>query len=265
MRLNSAIRILAAAAALLSTGLPSRGWGATGHKIVVALAQRHLTQNTGTALSQLFSYDYIDDASWADKHRKDEEYLFTDSYHTMAMNKDYLYDPGWRSWSGGDCVTGLDFFDWNLSHRQQLHLTDSVCVFNVRMVLHVVGDMHCLCHSYVMPEKNLWDCTYKGTAYTYHSFFDKAPELMYEGLTPAKVAAKIDTWPEERIKACGQGTFIDWAQECCTRDKIIYDVNPYGTATLDPDTLEKTGPAVVEALQYAGYRLAYLLNKYFDK
>ena len=43
----------------------------------------------------------------------------------------------------------------------------------------------------------------------------------------------------------------------------IYEVNPYGTKVLDPDSVEKLRPAAEEAMQVAGYRLAMLLNKCF--
>ena len=240
------------------------GWGSFGHKVVAELAVRQLTPKARARIAQLLPGGIVDEASWADQHRHDEEYAFTDSYHTMAMNHDCAYDPGWRMWRGGDCVTGLYFVDYNLQYQSRLSLTDSVKVFNIRMLVHIVGDMHCLGHGYMMPEENHWDCTFESETTTYHIVVDKAPSRIYKNMTAAAVAESLDTFTDSEKQLCNAGSFEDWAQECCTRDKILYDVNPLYTAVLAADTVEKITPAVQEALRVSGYRLGYLLNKYFN-
>ena len=251
--------------ALLSSNCPGVwGWSSTGHKIVAEIANRHLTAQARARIAALLPGGIADEASWADQHRHDEEYAFTDSYHTMAMNHDYAYDPGWRMWRGGDCVTGLHFVDYNLKYQTRLNLTDSVKVFNIRMLVHIVGDMHCLGHGYVMPEENHWDCTFESETTTYHVVVDKAPNRIYKNVTPAAAAESLDTFTEGERQTCCSGTFEDWAQECCTRDKILYEINPLYTTALAADTIERITPAVQEALRVSGYRLAFLLNKYFN-
>lgn len=257
-------KILLLCALALTVGQKLCGWGNTGHRIVAELAIRQLTPKTRAYLLQLLPGGIADEASWADQHRHDEEYAFTDAYHIMAMNHDYAYDPGWRMWRGGDCVTGLYFIDYNLANKARLSLTDSVKVFNIRMLVHILGDMHCLGHAYVMPEENHWDCTFGGETTTYHIVVDKAPNRIFENMTPAAVAESLDTLSEEEIAAHCSGSFEDWAQECCMRDKTLYDINSLYTAELASDTMEKISPAVREALQVSGYRLGYLLNKYFN-
>ena len=250
---------------LTFVGVNALAWGGIGHQTVVVIAERHLTKETVKKIETLIPYDLRNDASWMDKHRRDEEYAFTGSYHTMAMNHDFVYDPSWRLATGGDCVTGLQFLEYNLTHQQQLALTDSVKVLNIRMLIHIVGDMHCPCHSYVMPERNQWKCRFDGKDYKYHGYIDHITDILYEGMSIDRIARKLDTWTEEQIAAAQEGTFVDWAQDCCTRDRAIYEVNPYKTFDLDPDTPEKLRPCVEDALRVAGYRLAFLLNKYFGE
>ena len=244
-------------------GLNALAWGGIGHQTVVVIAERHISQTTRENIKALISYPLRNDASWMDKHRRDPEYAFTGSYHTMAMNENYVYDPSWRLATGGDCVTGLQFLEYNLTHQDKLALTDSVKVLDLRLLIHIVGDMHCPCHSYAMPKRNQWKCTYKGEQYKYHGFIDHIPDLMFEGMTIDEIAESIDKASRKQIRKWQKGSFIDWAQDCCTRDKAIYDVNPYGTYELDPQTEDKLRPCVEEALCVAGYRLAYLLDRYF--
>ena len=256
-----------AAALLVCAGPSAAAWGSRGHKIVVALAERNLTPKVQKNIAHYLPEGLVKDASWADKHRRDDEYAFTTHYHTMMMTDDYVYAPAFREPTGGDCLTGLNVIDYNLTHREQLHMTDSVVVFNIRMLIHIIGDMHSPCHAYLKDApNNKWKCRYRGQELEkYHSIIDHLPDKMFEGQDDSReIAANLDKWNKNQIETVQGGTFIDWAQDCCTRDRILYDINPVGTYDLDPDTEEKLAPACKEALIAAGYRLAAVLNKYFD-
>ena len=87
------LRYIILCAAALAACQNLGAWGSTGHKIVAELALRQLGTGASARISALFPDGLAEEASWADQHRHDEEYAFTDSYHTMAMNHDYAYDP----------------------------------------------------------------------------------------------------------------------------------------------------------------------------
>lgn len=248
----------------LSSAVDAPAWGGFGHRVVVMLAQRNLTANAKKNISKYFSYELYKDASWMDTYRDDPRFAYTGKYHTMAMDAQYRYEPALRIKNGGDCITGLEFVDYNLRNMEELHLSDSAIVFNVRILIHILGDMHCVCHSYPDAKSNGWDVVFNGTDYTYHSLFDKSPQLINSGLSESTVAKNLDNWSEGAKAECAKGSFEDWAQDACTRDSIIYEINPRNASKLDPNTLKLATPAINEALRKAGYRLAYLLNSYFD-
>ena len=183
----------------------SYAWGTKGHQIVAEIARRQLEPKASARIAALLPGSIADEASWADSHRNDPEYTFTDAYHTMAMNHDLAYDPGWRMWRGGDCVTGLDWLDYSLSNQERLHLSDSVKLFQIRMLLHIIGDMHCPGHAYIMPEENHWDCSFQGETTTYHAVIDKAPKIMYGSLSATEIASTLDTFPASEIEQCCYG------------------------------------------------------------
>lgn len=242
------------------------GWGKVGHRTVVALTERYLTAKAQSNIAHYFPEGLQKEASWADAHRHDEAYDFTTHYHTMMMTDDFVYAPALREPKGGDCVTGLNVIDYNLSHREALHMTDSMVVFNTRMLIHIVGDMHCPAHSYLKDApNNKWKCTYKGKEYrNYHTIVDHIPDGLFEGQSASEAAGNLDKWDKCRIREVQSGSLTDWAGDCCRRDRILYEVNPVGTYDLAPDTEERLAPACIEAITAAGYRLAFLLNKYFD-
>lgn len=247
---------------LLLSNINALSWSKLGHRTVVEIAERHLSDGARIIISRLFPDGLANESSWMDAHRRDKEYAYTGSYHTMAMNHEYVYDPSWRMSAGGDCVTGLGFVDYSLTNREKLGLSDSTLVLYVRMLIHIVGDMHCPCHCYVMPEKNHWPCTFRGSEMRCHSFYDHTPEFLYGEKDAKVVAAELDCSTSGYL-GVEDGSFIDWAQECCTRSGRIYDITPYGYRSITESTLEATRPIVEESLLTAGLRLAYLLNRYF--
>ena len=62
--------------ALILTGT-AFGWGTIGHKVVIAIAQRHLTEKTKANIAKYIDYDLKKDAVWMDKHRNDEPIAYT--------------------------------------------------------------------------------------------------------------------------------------------------------------------------------------------
>lgn len=57
----------------------------------------------------------------------------------------------------------------------------------------------------------------------------------------------------------------DWLSEVARDNAIIYEWNPHGTTVLRDDTVELSEELVNMQLRNAGYRLAFMLNKYFGK
>ena len=66
------------------------------------------------------------------------------------------------------------------------------------------------------------------------------------------------------IKKVVSGSIYDWATSAAKKSAEIYTINPYGTYSLDPDTVEKSRDIIATQLRNAGYRLATKLNEYFN-
>ena len=149
-------------------------------------------------------------------------------------------------------------------------LTDSAVVYNIRIILHMVGDMHCPSHCKLIggrddaaPKVNL-----KGQPMgSFHGFYDSMASHIYGwDIEPAELAAKLDTYSKGQIKKVCKGNHHDWAKECMRRTNLIHQLNPNdGTADLRDDTVERSKDLIDMQLRLAGYRLAHLLNKYFGK
>ena len=180
-RKNGPQRLLAglfAAALLTGSSITSYAWTGLGHRTIVLIAQNHISDKTKaniSAIMQMPADELYTEASWMDKHRRDKEYKFTGKWHSCSMTPEYVYDPSIRMTKGGDCVVGLHIVDYNLSHMKELHLTDSAKVANIRYLIHIVGDMHCLCHTAMQgfhQSKHVMQVKANGDPVHFHAYYD---------------------------------------------------------------------------------------------
>lgn len=65
-------------------------WGRLGHEIVIAVAQRHLTDKTKENISEYISYDLKQDAIWMDSHRKDKAIAITTHWHSCYFDVKHM-------------------------------------------------------------------------------------------------------------------------------------------------------------------------------
>lgn len=271
--------IIAVAALFIPSSL--NAWGGLGHKTVIAIAQRHLTEKAKQNIATVMPYDMKTDAVWMDKHRRDKEIAFTSDWHVFCTRPgDHRYDPSARI-PKGDCIYGVEFACYNL--EQWKELSDSARLMNLRMLIHWVGDMHCPAHSYVWyPGGQKWSCVLNGVEYPkFHGVYDNMPEMIWGKKSADKIAEELDNASAKEYKAIIAGSVRDWAKDCADRSAKIYDINPPADPraaeagftvyegplpqVLDPETVEKSRDIVCIQLRNAGYRLARLLNEYFGE
>jgi hypothetical protein len=90
------------------------------------------------------------------------------------------------------------------------------------------------------------------------------PVLLHPNKSCVEVAAEIDNASKGEIKRIQKGSFHDWAHDIGSKNAIIYKWNPHNTPVLNENTVDLSRDLVNLQMRNAGYRLAYLLNKYFD-
>lgn len=255
--------LLLAATASVMFAQSAMAWGRLGHEVVIKVAERHLTEKAKANIAKYMPYDLKTDAVWMDQHRKDKEIAYTTAWHVYNVGADHNYDPNPRLMKG-DVMTGVRTADYNL--RNYKNLTDSAVVMNLRMILHFIGDMHCPTHSYFPGPRCFWKCTLNGKPQkSFHGVYDNMPKFLYKKTSAEDVAAQIDNLKKGEIKKIQKGTFYDWIKECGDNNCVIYEWNPFNTEELNPNTVELSRDLVNVQMRNAGYRLALLLNEYFDK
>ena len=255
---------------LVAVTYNAQAWKNLGHRTVVEIAKRHMTDKAKKNIARYMPYDITKDASWMDANRGPKsKYQFSNSWHSYYYNSKFRHDPNVANKiANGDTMRALDLVTYNLDMYEEL--TDSAVIYNIRAILHFMGDMHCPSHCKLIGGRD--DATPKivfqgKTRESFHIFYDSMPELIYGWETsPAKLAAELDTYSKGQIKKICKGNHHDWAKECMRRTNIIHQLNPNdGTADLRDDTIERSKEMIDTQLRHAGYRLAHLLNRYFGK
>ena len=205
--------------------LEANAWSGLGHQVTIEIAKRHLTKKAQQNIAKYMPYDMTEDATWMDKHRRDEPIKYTSAWHVYNVDKKHNYDPNPRL-AKGDCILALRIADYNLRHYKEL--SDSAVLMNIRMLIHFVGDMHCPTHSYFPGPRCFWKCTLNGKQQkTFHSLYDKMPSMIYKKRKAADVAEELDKCSKSEIKKISSGNLNDWAKSCGDNNCVIYDINPF--------------------------------------
>ena len=239
-------------------------WDNLGHEVVIAVAQRHLTPKAKENIAKYISYDLKKDASWMDYHRHDDQISFTHNWHTCYFDDNLHYNPYYLRKTGtGDVIRSLYLVESALDKNRYKYLTKEWVVFSLRMVLHFVGDMHCPTHCHHNFSSAKWDCTLNGKEYTFHAVYDLLPDMVWGNMSPDEIAAQIDNASRKEYSKIVSGDLIDWANDAVKDNVMVYRWNQPNSPVLREDTVEISKDLVNMQMRNAGYRLAYLLNKYF--
>lgn len=257
-------RVIIALLATVALSLNSAfAWGKFGHEVVIEIAKRHLTESTKSNIAKYIPYDITNDAVYMDDHRNDKEIGYTTAWHVYNVDEEYKYDMNPRLYKG-DAILAMKVVEHNLTKLEKL--TDSAAVMNIRCLLHFAGDMHCPTHSYIPGPRCHWKCELNGKeCKSFHAVYDEMPRLLHPNRSCVEIAAELDTASKREIKQIQRGSLHDWAGNIGEMNSIIYKWNPHNTPILHENTIELSRELVDTQLRNAGYRLAYLLNRYFNK
>ncbi len=257
-------RLLIVILAVAIAGIESTSaWSKLGHEVIIEVAKRHITEKTKQNIAKYIKYDITQDAVYMDIHREDKEIGYTTAWHVYNVDEKYEYDMNPRLYKG-DAILAMKVVEHNLTKLDRL--TDSAVVMNIRCLLHFTGDIHCPTHSYVPGPRCFWPCELNGVKYKeFHKVYDVMPALLHPNKTNIEIAALIDNASKSEIKRIQKGHVHDWAHDIGSKNYIIYEWNPHNTKVLNPNTVELSRDLVDLQMRNAGYRLAYLLNRYFGK
>ena len=237
-------------------------WGREGHEVIARIAENNLKPGVKKKIESYLGHSIVYYAKWMDEYRHTPEYKFTDSWHSCNVDEDLEYVPR----ANGDFIYGLNYATENLTDYR--HLSDSAIGFNIKVIVHLIGDMHCPAHikyqgrdasfkvkfggDYIQPRVNA----------RMHDVWDYYAIQSSRIFSSSEYAQELDRLSSREKKTIVEGTYVDWLHDNAERCLLQFEL-AQPDAALKQDFINAAMPLIETQMLYAGYRLAYLLNTLF--
>ncbi len=261
-RLNGYVCLFAIAVLQLAVSRTAHGFGATAHRAIGLIADRHLTAQTRAAVKAIIGRETLAEVStWADEIRSDPAYKHASSWHWVTIEDGQTYESS-RKNPNGDVVEAIRRHTAILRSSRS---TKRERAEALKWVVHLVGDIHQPLHVGRGPDRggNEIRCKWFGRTTNIHSVWD-SKMVDSTKLSFTELANTCDKTTAEQRKEWQASTVLDWANESIKHRKQVYAV-PDDSTSGSYAYSYKNLPLVKTRISQAGVRLAGLLNGIFDQ
>ncbi len=242
---------------LFFTVIKVGAWGQTGHRIVGDIAESYLTKKAKKNLKKLMGHESLAIAStWMDDIKSDKRYDHTHDWHWVSIPDGMKYEDTEKN-PNGDVIMTLERLIFELKNNQ---LTDSTKVEYIRMMVHLVGDIHQPLHVGNGLDRggNQVKVKWFGQNSNLHRVWD-TDMIQGQKLSYTEYSCAINHASKDQISLWQSSSVRDWAYESMAVRQQIYMVdNPdrlgYHYAYNQKELLD-------QRMLQAGIRLAGLLNQ----
>lgn len=238
------------------------GWGQKGHDTVAYIAECNLTPEAYKKVTaSLGGHSLVYFANWMDNASHTPAYAYTKTWHYVNIDEGDTYETSEKNEDGDVLVAINSIVDKLKSHT----LAPEEENINLRMLIHLVGDMHAPLH-----------CGHKSDLggnriYVKHFNSDKKLHSIWDSaLVEAAHKWSYTEWQQQIDKFCSdelrakytRGTPRDWLEETFQSCADIYHNTPSGT-NISYDYIAHYAPLIESRLLAGGIRLATLLNEIY--
>ena len=247
--------------ALLSY-LPSFGWGQKGHDVVAYIAECNLKPEVyQKVVKKLGDHSLVYYANWLDNASYSDQYRYTKSWHYANVDEGCTYDTMPKN-EKGDVVTAINGIIAELKSGKLSAEQENV---RLRMLIHLVGDIHCPMHAGHLSDR--------GGNSVIVKFFDKETKLHSLWDTALVEAAhkwSYTEWEQQLNRYCtaeckavlSKGEATDWLNESHAIATEIYKATPE-KRKVSYDYIAYYAPVIEQRLLAGGLRLARILNEIY--
>jgi hypothetical protein len=250
--------LILAALAAFALPSPAFAWGKTGHRVVGAIADAHLSGIARAQIQQLIGVETLDEASnWPDDMRSNPDPFWqktANPWHYVTVGG-FTYD---RAPPEGDAFEALKFFS-KLVRDPRSTLDQRQLA--LRFIVHIVGDLHQPLHVGRPGDRGGNDVKVKwfGRDTNLHAVWDTAlVEEMDLSFTELAAQLRRHTTSADVVKWWQPNPRV-WISESAQVRETVYP----GDTDLSYDYVYQHTPMVELRLKQGGVRLAAYLNDLF--
>ena len=256
---------------MLMNATAAFAWGPMGHDVVAAIAEQHLTPKAKKNISKILDgKSIVYYSSWMDSIQNspywENGYNKTKTWHYANVDKGLTYQTMPKN-PDGDVVTGLEFLTKELMENFD-NLTDSTKADYVKMIVHMVGDLHCPMHAGRLSDRggNGMKVRWFGQNTNLHSLWDSKMIDSARKWNYSEWVEQLDRTDKKFKKSVMRGTYEEWFVDTVNGAASIYEyVENMGVENpnLSYQYVYDFSPLLDDRLLVGGYRLAYVLNMIF--
>jgi hypothetical protein len=236
----------------------SFSWSKDGHEIVVKIAKSYLTKPVLDSVNKYLDTLSFEEAStWMDDQRKNHAFDYLKPWHYVNIAKDKTY----VATETPNLINQLQLAINNLKNHKKLSASD--IAFNLKIVFHLVGDLHQPLHCGYLEDKggNDIDLEYLGKKDNLHHVWDKRL-IETNKIDSAFCISFINSMDPKQVKKMSKINVLDWVNESRTLLPFVYD---FKENQLNSDYSLMSNEVVTIQLIRGGIRLASVLNSCFSK
>ncbi|WP_419212241.1 S1/P1 nuclease [Maribacter sp. X9] len=236
-------------------------WSKTGHRVVGEVAEQYLSRKAKRAIENLLDGKSLAAvANFGDEIKADRAYSKFSAWHyvNIPFGKTYAeIEPN----ASGDLIQGVNKC---LSIIKDEHSSRSDKVFYLKLLIHLIGDLHQPMHVGRLEDKGGNDIQLQwfGEGTNLHRLWD-SNMINDNGMSFTELASEVPDLSKQQVNYLQSGTLLDWVEESHLLANKIYDSVEVG---------EKLGyrysydwwDTVDSQLQKGGIRLAKVLNEVFQ-
>ena len=236
-------------------------WGSTGHRVIGAVAQKHLTPKAAQQVKELLggmSLAFV--STYADEIRSDNRYDHLVPLHYVNMDQHTRYHEAEKT-PKGDIVTAIKTCIETLKNPTA---SKEDKAFYLKLLVHFIGDIHQPLHAGRKEDRggNSIDLFWFGKRTNLHRLWD-SDLIEHYNMSYSELAAHLPKQTADEKAVVMTAPLLDWVDQSQDLANTLYDKTPQGTR-LGYVYHYQHFETVREQLLDGGLRLAATLNAIFD-
>jgi len=235
-------------------------WSKTGHRVIGTVAQEELSGRARRTLDKLLDGRSLASISnFADEIKADRRFREFSAWHYVNIPPDKDYSNIEPS-EYGDLVIGIQKC---LSMVNNESNTKEDRVFYLKMLVHLIGDLHQPMHVGRLEDKggNDLQVQWFGKGSNLHKVWD-ANMINDYGMSYMELATSLPELDKKEKRVIQEGSILDWVKESQLIANRLYDSVEIGEKLAYKYSYTWWG-TVESQLQKGGLRLAKVLNEVF--
>lgn len=242
---------------LSQTVLGSEDWGQNGHRTVGATAEMYLKPKAQKKIYKILNGQSLADAStYADEIKSDKKYDEFKPWHYANVPFDKTYKQAEKN-PKGDIVVGIQECINKLKSKS-LSLSDEQ--FYLKMLIHLVGDMHQPLHFGLKKDKGANDFKVKwfNQSSNFHRVWDTQMIESYN-MSYSELTNNLPKLDKAEVKHIQSGDLLDWVKDSRELTQKVYK-SATSNENLSYRYMYDWFGVLQMQLKKAGIRLAVILN-----